>query len=1537
MPRDAARASLRTPGLAMLVFLAGISCDPNAVGILEVASVQVSPQGLTFESIGDTHQLAAAPRSASNSLVNGQSITWSSGDPAVATVSAAGLVTAVGNGSTKITAALEGGDVSGSIDVVVDQVVTTVIVTLADDTLRAIDATTQASAEARDANGNAVAGAVATWVSTRTDVAEVAASGVVTAVADGAAGIRADVDGVLGGVILNVRQQATQLDATVNAEALFVGDTLTVSAAARDQNGYPVAVATVVWSVSDTTVLRDIGAGKYEARGAGSATLTAAHDALSKQIVVAVTPAPVANVTVSPAVDTVIVGLTATLAATLTDVRGKVLTDRAITWTSAAAGIASVDADGVVTGVAIGSTTISAMSEDSVGTATIVVVPPVDSVAVDPAADTMFIGQTLQLQASTFDAGGTPLLGRAVTWESSDSTVARPNFAGQVSGLKAGTVTLTATAEGVSGLASVTVLERVDSVVLAPDSLVLYPPNASGYPSDGALIATLLGASGATLSDRAIAWSSSDPLIVAVDDVGTVTALVRGTVTITATAEGIDGTAIVTVDSIPADTVVVTPSPDSVVEHETLQLSATVEDSAGNPLSGRVVAWESADTTIATVDAAGLVTGKRQGQTTITAGTEGVAGSATINVLPAPVDTVVVSPASASIWAPNLSMRVDSIMLAAEPRDSLGNPLLGRAVVWSSSDDLIATVDASGIVRSDSAGTVTITATVDGVGGTASVTVDPVPVASVVVSGSGTVWRDSTDQLVATVRDGAANPLDGWAVAWSSLDEAIATVDASGVVTGIGLGVTAIVASSEGVADTFALEVDMAPVVVDIAMGSDAGCAIVGADRVFCWGRDVHGEIGTSSDAVHQPTPIALPDSLVYTDITAGSGHVCVLDTAGDIRCWGRGSDGQLGNGVFAGSDLPVLVTRPGGVTFTAVEASERTTCALTDAFEAYCWGAADDGRLGTGGVTAVSTPQKVFDTGGAGFQQLAAMFSTFCALDGFGAAWCWGGGWNGQLGNGGTSNSSIPAGVAMPGTAFDLIRGGRDHLCALGQDGATYCWGQAWGWQLGNTVWIDEGYSTVPIQVVNNGEVFVDLALSLNTTCGIRADGSTLCWGGNYYGQFGNGTIDGGGSVPAEGALGLAMERIEFSRDYASACGFTQAGEMYCWGEKGDGILADGSLGSTTSPSLTLNRFVDAYDRSAWGDLACAITDDGGADLDQLFCWENLGQLVSGENRDVPVPTDVPLPAGVDPVQIGLGAYFACILAADGTVRCRGSNDNGQFGDNTTTSNTNDWATTINPAGIAFTDLAVGPYHTCAIGSDGGVYCWGDNGYGQFGNGTSGSGSTVPVKAATPVGSVFIDVGTGRDDVCALRDNGDLYCWGRNEYGISGTGSAGSAVLIPTLVTGGLTFRQFSMGDFHACAVTILDEAYCWGVAWDNRLGGSGTDQSSPQPVNGGLSFQGVFAAMGTWACGVDYANQAYCWGAWWDGETGMGAEDTNANPTLAFGGIQAWDLGGGASVGCIIDIGGPLYCSGRHEYGDTGLGLYGHEDTPMRYTFTP
>ena len=519
------------------------------------------------------------------------------------------------------------------------------------------------------------------------------------------------------------------------------------------------------------------------------------------------------------------------------DNSGDAVSGQSVTWSSQDTTVAVVDANGNVSTKKIGSTQIIAAGASKVGTASVNVMPPaVASVQLTPSSADILVGDVLQLAATPRDANGNALTDRTITWASSNPAVAAVSSSGSVSGVAQGTAVITATSEGISSTADITVSP------LEPDTVIVSPASVSIQPKQTAqLTANVRNSQGQTMTTT-VSWLSGDPSLATVSGSGLVTGLSTGTTTVTASAGKKKTKIKVTVSQAAAATVSLSPSSVSLTQGATSQLSATVKDASGNVLTGLIIAWSSTDTNTATVSSTGLVTGRGAGNATITATTGGVSGTASVAVqsLAAPVATVSMSPTTAAL------VTGDTITFTATPRDSTGTALGGRTITWASSNASVAKVSSSGLVTAVATGSATITATSEGKTGTASVTVTAPPVASVAVSPhSASVVTNGTVQLSVTLRDANGNVLTGRTVTWSSSDSGTATVNGTGLVTGATPGTAEIYAASEGHMDSSTITVT-APAVASVSVSpTSATLRVSNTSQLTATVRDAGGNVLT--------------------------------------------------------------------------------------------------------------------------------------------------------------------------------------------------------------------------------------------------------------------------------------------------------------------------------------------------------------------------------------------------------------------------------------------------------------------------------------------------------------------------------------------------------------------------------------------------------------------------------------------------------------------------------------------------------------------
>lgn len=853
------RRSLASPfgvAAAFACGLAAMSCgaplEPDTTGVDRIV---LTPTSASVQA-GATVTLSALVLDAGGNAMRDRKVNWASENAAIASVSESGVVTGVSSGVVNV-AASSGGKSASAVITVTARPVSLVRITPGSATIPVTGSITL-QAEALDASGAPVLGRPVSWTSSNETLAVVSASGVVAGIAAGSVTISATIDGRTGTAAITVAPQAVASVAiTPESETIVVGRRVTFRATALDAQGNPLTGRTVVWTSSDPTVAAVSSAGEVLGLAAGTARIRATVEGKSAEATVVVDPVPVARVVAAPTQITLNPGQTSQLIITLNDSAGNVLTGRSIAYTTSDPQIATVSATGLVTAVAEGTAQIQATAEGKTATVSVTVnAVPVASIRITPQAVSLRIAQTTKLTAQAFDAQGNPLANRKFTWISGAPSVATVNQLGDVAAIGTGTAAVFAATEGISASATITVSSiPVASVQVTPTTLSL---QAGGSAQ---LTATPRDAGGNSLTGRVVVWSSSSDAIAVVSSTGRVTAVSAGNAVITATSDGVSGTSSVTVSNVPVASVTVTPANPTLSVNQTLGMTATMRDAAGNILSGRTVTWASQNQAVATVNTQGVVTAVASGTATIVATSEGVNGTTVITVSTIPVARVDVAPTTVSLNPGQTSQ------LTATAYDANNNVLV-RPVTWVSSNTAVATVSTTGLVTAVASGNATISATSGGVTGTAVITVAQVPVASVTVTpGAPNMFPNDVLQLTATARDAGGNVITGRPTTWVSSNTSIATVSATGLVTAVAQTTPAaatITATIGGVSGSATVTINQTPV-ASVTLAPASASILQGQQTGFiATARDAGGNV------ISRPITWSTTNPTVIINVTQG-------------------------------------------------------------------------------------------------------------------------------------------------------------------------------------------------------------------------------------------------------------------------------------------------------------------------------------------------------------------------------------------------------------------------------------------------------------------------------------------------------------------------------------------------------------------------------------------------------------------------------------------------------------------------------------------
>ena len=514
------------------------------------------------------------------------------------------------------------------------------------------------------------------------------------------------------------------VEITPQSPSITIGSTIQLITSLKDEGGKSVnsGIGDVQWESSNASVATVSSSGLVTGIGIGSATLTVRFidnvgwkDALGT-VMLRVSDQKVSSVAINPQIINVGIGQSSQILAVSKDANGDTITGLSIAWASSNVAVATVSSTGLVTGVSKGeSTIIASVGGVSASGSVLVTDVSASSIEITPNKGTLSIGQSSQLSARLKDAQGNIVAGRNVSWSSSDTAIITVSNAGMLTAISDGESTITASVEGVSGFATVTVSGApVASVSLSAQSASI----SVGQTQQ--LTASVSDAGGNILNDRIMSWTTSNEASATVSNAGLVTGIALGSSTITGTSEGKSATVVVEVSVSPVSSVSVTPQSVKLSAGQTQQLSETVTDKDGNVLSGFVIIWSSTNSASVTVSNTGLITGIAPGSSSITATIEGKIATASVNVTKAAVSSIGLKP--------NLSVvRIDeNQQVIATVKSTSGGELLGVRLNWSSSDSSIATVSTTGVVTGKSVGTATIIVSFGGVTAQAKIEViDP--------------------------------------------------------------------------------------------------------------------------------------------------------------------------------------------------------------------------------------------------------------------------------------------------------------------------------------------------------------------------------------------------------------------------------------------------------------------------------------------------------------------------------------------------------------------------------------------------------------------------------------------------------------------------------------------------------------------------------------------------------------------------------------------------------------------------------------------
>ncbi len=720
-----------------------------------------------------------------------------------------------------------------------------------------------------------------------------------------------------------------------------------------------------------------------------------------------------------------------------------------------------------------------------------------------------------------------------------------------------------------------------------------------------------------------------------------------------------------------------------------------------------------------------------------------------------------------------------------------------------------------------------------------------------------------------------------------------------------------------------------------VSAGEDFAVAVGTDGNVYAWGLNSSGQLGdsttTNSDV---PVLVKMPSGVTATTVFAGPAFALAIGSDGNIYAWGANSTGQLGDSTATNSSVPVMVKMPSGVTATAISAGSSFSLAIGSDGNAYAWGGNGFGQLGDSTKTNSSVPVMVDLPSGVTAKAIAGGRLHSLAVGSNGIVYGWGSNIYGGLGTDTVnvpSTEILPTPVSLPaGLTAAGVTAIRWSSYMLGSNDSVYACGYNQEGELGigsatgspeygvptptavsdlvlvspvvpaltspangavdQPTTIVLKWSGSPLAIEYQCQVSTDstfkadlfvndstLADSSDTVSGLTAD-TVYYW---HVRSYVNGIFSAYSTVSSFKTVAAAPSGpdVYAGPDGYAGCAIDAKGNLYTWGidQYFQSIVSttSGHTQDLTPVQVGFPTGVTAWTSASVGYLfTLAIGNDG-----NIYGWglNSDGQLGNGTTTNSNVPVMVSLPAGVEARAVSAGEDFAVAVGTDGNVYAWGLNSSGQLGDSTTT-NSNVPVMAKMPSGVTATSVFAGPAFALAIGSDGNVYAWGGNYFGELGDSTN-TNSSVPVMVKLPEGVKATSISAGSSFSLAIGSDGNVYAWGGGGFGQLGDGAeANTNVPVMVELPSGVTAKSIAGGRLFASAIGSDGNVYTWGDNLYGELGDGTVDvpktDSLPVVVKlpRGVTATGITAIRWSgFAMGNDY--HVYAWGYNQEGELGIGS----------------------------------------------------------------
>ena len=624
---------------------------------------------------------------------------------------------------------------------------------------------------------------------------------------------------------------------------------------------------------------------------------------------------------------------------------------------------------------------------------------------------------------------------------------------------------------------------------------------------------------------------------------------------------------------------------------------------------------------------------------------------------------------------------------------------------------------------------------------------------------------------------------------------------------------------------------------------------------LWSWGGNSFGQAGTSSTA-RTSQPVQLgPDA--WNDIACGYYSSAAIKQDSTLWVWGNNSFGQLGLSDVTHRYSPVQLSSSNGWTAVAAGGPTNSFTVAINSGALWAWGDNSYGALGTSDITFRGSPVQVSAL--TNWSQVAAGRLFAMAIKTDGTLWSWGVNSYGQLGLSNVTHRSSPVQVGAS-TNWAQVACGQQSTVALNSAGQIWAWGYNAFGQLGTSN--QTNYSS-PVQVGTLG-TWNSIACGYQHVVATKTDGSLWVWGNNSFGQLGTSINLLHVSSPIQIMTSLSWTKAMGTGHYMSFA-MKNDSSLWSWSYGAGVIFGQSGKNYVYIPQqIPSDQFQTYWTQTAQGYNHVAAINSAG----QLWTWgsNSFGQLGLNTTTGAPLLTPVQVGTLSNWSSISFGTYHSLALKTDGTLWSWGNNSFGQLG---LSDVTHRYSPVQVGASTNWAQISCGYFHILAINSLGQLYAWGNNGDGQL-----GTSDSVQRNSPVQIGSLtnWSQVSTGGRATVAIKTDGTLWAWGSNSFGQLGTNTTTLSSILSPIQINTNYWSKIKINVSSVLALNSLGQLWSWGSNSVGQLGLSDqTHRSSPTQVGilnnwsqiGGLSNTGpptnfAIKTDGTlWGWGYNNANQ--------------------------------------------------------------------------------